>query len=35
MTVTTEEAELHRHQIEEVRLLSLAAEGDALKEVKP
>ncbi len=31
MTITTEEAELHRHQIEEVRLLSLAAERDALK----
>ncbi|MCA3371644.1 MAG: hypothetical protein INF89_19335 [Roseomonas sp.] len=26
MTTTTEEAELHRHQIEEVRLLRLAAE---------
>jgi hypothetical protein len=31
MTITTEEAELHRHQIEEVRLLSLAAERDALR----
>jgi hypothetical protein len=31
MTITTEEAELHRHQIEEVRLLSLAAERDALQ----
>ncbi len=30
MTTTTEEAELHRHQIEEVRLLSLTAERDAL-----
>jgi hypothetical protein len=32
MTITTEEAELQRHQIEEVRLLSLAAERDALRE---
>jgi hypothetical protein len=32
MTITTEEAELQRHQIEEVRLLSLAAERDALKD---
>jgi hypothetical protein len=31
MTITTEEAELHRHQIEDVRLLSLAAERDALQ----
>jgi hypothetical protein len=31
MTIATEEAELHRHQIEEVRLLSLASEGDALR----
>lgn len=31
MSVTTEEAELHRHHIEEVRLLSLAAERDAMR----
>ncbi len=31
MTATTEEAELHCHQIEEVRLLRLAAELDALR----
>ncbi len=31
MTITTEEAELHRNQIEEVRLLRLAAERDALR----
>jgi hypothetical protein len=31
MTTTTEEAELHRHHIEEARLLSLAAERDALR----
>lgn len=34
MTITTEEAELHRHQIEEVRLFSLAAERDALQASK-
>jgi hypothetical protein len=31
MSVTTEEAELQRHHLEEVRLLSLAAERDALQ----
>jgi hypothetical protein len=31
MIITTEEAELHRHQIEEVRLLRLAAERDTLR----
>ena len=31
MTITTEEAELQRHQIEEVRLLSLAAEREQLQ----
>jgi hypothetical protein len=31
MTITTEEAELQRHHLEEVRLLSLAAERDALQ----
>jgi hypothetical protein len=31
MKITTEEAELHRNQIEEVRLLRLAAERDALR----
>ncbi len=31
MTITTEEAELQRHHLEEVRLLSLAAERDAFR----
>jgi len=34
MTITTEEAELQRHHLEEVRLLSLAAERDALRASK-
>ncbi len=34
MTITTEEAELHRHQIEEVRLFSLAAERIAERDAR-